>query len=272
MNEERIGFIGVGNMGEALLRGLIGSGLIPPARIFASDINVEKVCNLSEELGINAVESNRKLVLESDIILLAVKPDVIRDVLAEIAPDLAQPGWCISIAAGVSTAAIEGLLQSGVPVVRVMPNTPAMVGEGMAAICPGRFANETHIEKTKEIFQSVGKAIVVQEKLMDAVTALSGSGPAFVFLIIEALADAAVQLGLARADATIMAAQTVLGAGKMVIDTGEHPAVLKNKVTSPGGTTAAGLYELERGRVRAAIIDAIVAAASRSKQLSSGSN
>jgi pyrroline-5-carboxylate reductase len=277
LNSEKLGFIGVGNMGEALLRGIIGSGLMSPADILASDVDLEKLGVLSRELGIAAVESNCELVKRADIVLLVLKPDVIKAVLSEISSDLTQPKWCISIAAGVSIAVIEGILQTGSAqrdlrppaVVRVMPNTPAMVSEGMTAICPGEYANEEHIRKTQQIFQAVGKVIVVQEKLMDAVTALSGSGPAFVFLIIESLADAAVQLGLSRADAAIMAAQTVLGASKMAVDTLEHPAILKNRVTSSGGTTAAGLYELESGRVRAAIIDAVVAAELRSKQMSS---
>jgi len=256
-------------MGEALLRGIIGSGLMSPADILASDMNSEKLNDLSRELGITAVENNGELVRRSDVVLLAVKPNVIGAVLSEISSCLNPPGWCISIAAGVSTANIEDALQTDVPVIRVMPNTPAMVYEGMAAICPGKHASAKHTQKTQQIFQAVGKAIVIQEKLMDAVTALSGSGPAFVFLIIEALTDAGVQLGLSRADAADMAAQTVFGAGKMAVNTEEHPAVLKNKVTSPGGTTAAGLYELERGGVRAAIIDAVIAAAMRSKQLTS---
>lgn len=269
LNSEKLGFIGVGNMGEALLRGILGSGLMSPGDILASDVNSEKLSSLSGELGITALESNRELVKSSDIILLAVKPDVIKTVLSEVSSDLNQPKWCISIAAGVSTAVIEGVLQTGSPVVRVMPNTPAMVYEGMSAICPGRYASEEHIQKTRQIFQAVGKVIVIQEKFMDTVTALSGSGPAFVFLIIESLTDAAVQLGLSRADAAIMAAQTVLGASRMAVDTEEHPAILKSKVTSPGGTTAAGLYELERRAMRAAIMDAVAAAALRSEQISS---
>ena len=256
-------------MGEALLRGIISSGLMSPDNILASDADLEKLGNLSGELGIAAVESNCELVKRSSVILLALKPNVIKAVLSEISSHLDQPKWCISIAAGVSTAVIESILQTDTPIVRVMPNTPAMVSEGMAAICPGQYASEEHIQKTQQIFQAVGKAIIVQEKLMDAVTALSGSGPAFVFLIIESLTDAGVQLGLSRSDSAILAAQTVLGAGRMVVDTAEHPAVLKNKVTSPGGTTAAGLYQLEHSGVRAAIIDAVVAAAERSKQLSS---
>ena len=269
MNSEKLGFIGIGNMGEALLRGIISSGLMPPADILASDLNTDKLSSLSHELKIAAVVNNRELVSRASIILVALKPNVILSVLSDISTHLSEPKWCISIAAGVSTGAIEDALQKDLPVVRVMPNTPAMVNEGMAAICPGKHASKEHIQRTQQIFQAVGKAIVVkEEKLMDAVTALSGSGPAFVFLMIESLTDAGVQLGLSRADAAVMAAQTVLGASKMLVDTGEHPAVLKNKVTSPGGTTAAGLYELERGNVRAGIIDAVVAAALRSKQLS----
>jgi len=269
LNSEKLGFIGVGNMGEALLRGIIGSELASPAHIAASDVNIEKLKGLSSELGITAVESNRDLVERSHVIILALKPDIIGSVLSEISSDLTQPRWCISIAAGVSTATIESILQVDSPVVRAMPNTPAMVYEGMTAICPGTYASEDHISRAQQIFQAVGKVIVVKEKLMDAVTALSGSGPAFVFFIIESLTDAGVQLGLSRADAAIMAAQTVLGAGKMAVDTDEHPAILKNRVTSPGGTTAAGLYELESGGVRASIVDAVVAAALRSKQMSS---
>lgn len=271
MIEERIGFIGIGNMGEALLKGIINSGLIPPKRIFASDVNIEKLKNLSNELGINAVDNNHDLVDSSDIILIALKPDIVSKVLSQINANLIQPKWCISIAAGVTISTIENLLQTGTPVVRVMPNTPAMVSEGMTAISPGTNANEEHLGKAKQIFQAVGKAIVLQEKLMDVVTALSGSGPAFVFLMIEAFADAGVQLGLSRSDASLMATQTFLGSSKMVLETQEHPAVLKNKVTSPGGTTAAGLYELERNGIRSAIIDAVVAATNRSRQLSSDS-
>ena len=269
MSTEKLGFIGVGNMGEALLRGIIGSELMSPSDILASDVDSKKLEDLNGELGIAVAGSNCELVRRADVILFAVKPNVIETILSEVSSCLNPPKWCISIAAGVSTDIIENALGTDTPVVRVMPNTPAMVYEGMAAICPGKYASDQHTQKTQQILQAVGKVIVVQEKLMDAVTALSGSGPAFVFLIIEAMTDAGVQLGLSRVDAAALAAQTVLGAGKMVVDTEEHPAVLKNKVTSPGGTTAAGLYQLESSGVRAAIIDAVVAAAMRSKQLSS---
>lgn len=269
MVTEKLGFIGVGNMGEALIRGMINSGIVSTTNVFASDIDTVKLERLRDELGIKILQSNCDLVSNSDIILLVVKPNVIKSVLQEISPILTKPKWCIAIVAGVNIATIEAILPPGSPVVRVMPNTPAMVSEGMTAISPGKNASDEHIQKTKQMLQSVGKVIIVQEKLMDAVTALSGSGPAFVFLVIESLTDAGVQLGLSRADAAIMAAQTVLGAAKMAVGTGEHPAVLKNKVTSPAGTTAAGLYKLEKNGVRAAFIEAVVAATERSKELSS---
>ncbi len=269
MGTGKLGFIGIGNMGEALLRGIIGSELMSPADILASDVNSKKLEDLNGELGIAVVGSNCELVKRADIILFAVKPNVIKTILSEVSSCLNPPKWCISIAAGVSTATIENALGTDTPVVRVMPNTPALVYEGMAAICPGKHASDQHTQKTQQIFQAVGKVIAVQEKLMNVITALSGSGPAFVFLTMEAMTDAGVQLGLSRVDAAILAAQTVLGAGKMAVETGEHPAILKNNVTSPGGTSAAGLYQLESSGVRVAIIDAIVAAAARSEQLSS---
>jgi len=266
--DERIGFIGIGNMGEALLRGIIVSKLIMPSLIYASDVDKKKLEKLAVDLGINALENNQELAKRCDIILLAVKPDIVKIVLPQISDSLISPKWIISIAAGVSTSVIEGFLPSETPVVRVMPNTPAMVGEGMSAISAGSYANDGHLEKARQIFNAVGKTIIVQEKLMDVVTALSGSGPAYVFLIIEALTDAGVQLGLSRQDSLLMATQTVFGSSKMLLETNEHPAVLKNKVTSPGGTTAAGLYELEKKGVRSAIIDAVISATNRSKQLS----
>ena len=267
LKDGKLGFIGVGNMGEALLRGIIGSELMSPADIIASDVNLKKLRSLSGELGIAAVENNRDLVRRSHVILLALKPDVIGTVLSEVSSELGEPKWCISIAAGVSIATIESILQAGCPVVRAMPNTPAMVYEGMVAMCPGTYASEDHIHRAQQIFQAVGKVIIVEEKLMDVVTALSGSGPAFVFLIIESLTDAGVQLGLSRADAAIMAAQTVLGAAKMTVGTGEHPAILKNRVTSPGGTTAEALRVFETGKFSELIREAIVAAYNKAKQL-----
>lgn len=269
MTTFRIGFIGVGNMGEALVRGILKSGLVSSEQIIASDLDLTKLEKLHQDLNINISKDNKLLVSLSDIILIAVKPNNVGSVLSEISPILQFPKWCISIAAGISTTYIEGMLAEGVPVIRVMPNTPAMIGEGMSALCPGRYAKDEHIQRACDIFRSVGKVVVVHEKHMDTITALSGSGPAFIFLIIESLADAGVKLGLSYPEAMLLSAQTVLGSAKMVLETGEHPAVLKNKVTSPAGTTAEGLYQLERNRLRATIIDAVVAASQRSKQLSS---
>ena len=262
---------GIDEVGRGSLAGPVVAScvMLDPENIPPGIRDSKKLSDLDSELGITAVGSNCELVRRASVVLFALKPNVIKAVLSEVSSHLSPPKWCISIAAGVSTAIIESMLGTEIPVVRVMPNTPAMVSEGMAAICPGQNAREEHTRKTQQIFQSVGKAIIVQEKLMDAVTALSGSGPAFVFLVIESLTDAGVKLGLSHKDAATLAAQTVLGAGRMVVDTEEHPAVLKNKVTSPGGTTAAGLYQLEHKGARAAIIDAVLAAAARSKQLSS---
>lgn len=268
MINENLGFIGIGNMGEALLRGILASKLITPSLIYASDVDKKKLEKLTKELSINALESNQELTKECNIILLAVKPDIVKIVLPQVSENFVSPKWIISIAAGVSTSVIEGFLPSESPVVRVMPNTPALVNEGMSAISAGSYANDEHLEKTRQIFNAVGKTVIVQEKLMDVVTALSGSGPAYVFLIIEALTDAGVQLGLSRQDASLMATQTVFGSSKMLLETNEHPAILKNRVTSPGGTTAAGLYELEKNGVRSAIISAVISATNRSKQLS----
>ncbi|MBD3182906.1 pyrroline-5-carboxylate reductase [Candidatus Poribacteria bacterium] len=269
MGSENIGFIGVGNMGKALLRGIIGSGLVSVNRVFASDLNRSKLENLAEDLSITAVKDNKDLVHKSDIIILAIKPNVIKAVMSEISAYIKQPKWLISIAAGIKTDFIESFLQKETPVVRVMPNTPAMVNAGMSALCAGSNASHKHLDKASQLLQAVGKVVIVEEKLMDAVTALSGSGPAFVFLIIEAFTDAGVKLGLSYSDAATMAIQTIFGASKIAMDTGEHPAILKNKVTSPGGTTAAGLYQLERNAVRSAFIDAISSAAARAKELSS---
>lgn len=269
MTAFKIGFIGVGNMGEALVRGILKSGLLHSEQIIASDLDSTKLEKLHQELNINISKDNKLLVSFSDVIVIAVKPNNMGEVLSEISPVLQPPKWCISIAAGISTTYLESMLAEGVPVIRVMPNTPAMVGEGMSALCPGRYAKDEHIQRASDIFRSLGKVIVVHEKHMDAITALSGSGPAFIFLIIESLADAGVKLGLSYTEAMLLSAQTVLGSAKMVLETREHPAILKNRVTSPAGTTAEGLYQLEHNRLRATIMDAVLAAARRSKQLSS---
>jgi len=263
----RLGILGVGNMGEAILRGVLKGKVLDAFQISIYDVVREKVERLAVELGVKGVSSIADLVDPSDAVLYSAKPQNVPEVLPELARHMKPPKFLISIAAGVKTSRLESFFRDELPVVRVMPNIAALVGEAASAICPGRFASKEHLDFALKIFRAVGDAIVVEEKLMDAVTGLSGSGPAFVFLMMEALADAGVQLGLPREEAATLAIQTVLGAARLISETKEHPALLRNKVTSPGGTTAMGLFELESSGVRAAIMRAVIAAARRSEEL-----
>jgi pyrroline-5-carboxylate reductase len=264
----KLGFVGVGNMGSAIVTGVLRNELLPPQNIVITDIDKKRVSSISEQFGVIVADGIEELFGKTDAVLYAAKPQDVPKIFPEISKSISSNQWLISIAAGVKTSTLEEYLPEKTPVVRVMPSITASVGEGAAAICGGKYAIAEHIAITQQIFSAVGKALVMEEKLLDAVTGLSGSGPAFVFLFIEALADAGVQVGLSRQDATTLAVQTVLGASKMVEQTGEHPAILKNKVTSPGGTTAAGLYELENGGLRVAIANAVIAATKRSMELS----
>jgi len=263
----KLGFIGVGNMGSPIVKGVIRKKLVQPQDVFVTDIDKSKVASLKEQLGVGVVEDIGELLKAVDILLYAAKPQDVPKIFPQISAVISPPKWIISIAAGVKISTLESYLPDNIPVVRVMPNIAASVGEGAAAICGGKCALDEHIKKTEDIFNSVGKSIIIEEKHMDAVTGLSGSGPAFIFLIIEAFADAGVQVGLSRQHANTLAIQTVLGASKMASAEDSHLAVLKNMVTSPGGTTAAGLYELERGGLRCAIADAVTAATKRSAEL-----
>lgn len=264
----RLGFIGVGNMGEAIVRGILKNKLLNRSSVVITDIIESKCLKLKNELGVTHAKDISDMLSQVDAVLYSAKPQNISQILPQVGCRLKPCQWLISIAAGVNTQTIESYLPNETPVVRVMPSITVLVGECPAAICGGKFAEEEHIQITEEIFDSFGIALTVEEKLLDAVTGLSGSGPAYVFLFIEALADAGVQVGLSRSDATNLAVQTVLGASRMVAEMNEHPAILKNKVTSPGGTTAAGLYELERGNLRGVIADAVVSATKRSEELS----
>jgi pyrroline-5-carboxylate reductase len=255
-------------MGSAIVTGVIKNELLSPQNIVITDIDKERVSSLNEQFGVIAVDSIEELFGKIDVALYAAKPQDVPKIFPEISSAISTKQWLISIAAGVKTSTLEEYLPENIPVVRVMPSITASVGEGAAAICGGKYATDEHISVTQQIFNAVGKALVMEEKLLDAVTGLSGSGPAFVFLFIEAFADAGVQVGLSRQDATTLAIQTVLGASKMLQQTGEHPAILKNKVTSPGGTTAAGLYELESGGIRIDIANAVISATKRSTELS----
>jgi pyrroline-5-carboxylate reductase len=265
--DKKIAFLGGGNMAEALMKGLIAAGTAKPDQILVTDISSERLEHLRKNYGIIIQKSNIEAAREAGIILLSVKPQVIEKVLGEIAPAIDGKKLVISIAAGIVIAKIEKVLKDGSRVVRVMPNTPALVLAGAAALAGGKNATADDLALAQSIFNSVGRSVVVDEKLMDAVTGLSGSGPAYVFMIIDALSDAGVKAGLPRQLALELAAQTVYGAAKMVLETKEHPGKLRDMVTSPGGTTIEGLHALEKGKLRATIINAVEAATARSKEL-----
>jgi len=267
LRDQKIAFVGSGNMAEALIRGLLAVDAIPAESITGSDRRQDRLDFIAGKYAIQTTLDNSEAVRNADIIVLAVKPQILDPVLTEIA-EVTRPGaLAISIAAGVPIRVIEKHLGPTSAVVRVMPNTPAIVGAGATAFAAGSHATPQHIEQAKAIFGAVGTVTQVEEGLLDAVTGLSGSGPAYVFMIIEALADAGVKVGIPRYQAQALAAQTVLGSAKLLIETGEHPGVLKDLVTSPGGTAIAGLHTLEEGGLRTTLINAVVAATKRSQEL-----
>jgi pyrroline-5-carboxylate reductase len=261
------GFIGSGKMATALIRGILRTGVAEPPDLAASDPLAAARVALAADTGIDVFETSAPVVERSQTLVLAVKPQVMHDVLAQLRPLVGPGHLVISIAAGVSIATLREGLGADRRIVRVMPNTPALLGEGASAYALGPGLRRDDEAVTKEFLAAVGRAVRVPEPLLDAVTGLSGSGPAFVYLMIEALSDGGVRMGLPRDVATTLAAQTVLGAAKMVLETGLHPGVLKDQVTSPGGTTIAGLHAMERGGVRGALIDAVEAASRRSAEL-----
>jgi pyrroline-5-carboxylate reductase len=264
---QSIGFLGTGNMAEALIKGLIGSGVVEATQIHGSDPRRERCQEMTSRYGIHATTHNEDVVRHAEIVVLSVKPQILPKVLDEIAPHLKPAALVISIAAGTPLAAIERRLPPGTRVVRTMPNTPALVGAGATAIAAGSHAQEADVEATQRIFDAVGMTVVIDESQLDAVTGLSGSGPAYVFLIIEALSDAGVKMGLSRYNSQALAAQTLLGSAKLLIETHEHPGRLKDMVTSPGGTAIAGLHTLEAGGLRTTLINAVEAATNRSREL-----
>jgi pyrroline-5-carboxylate reductase len=264
---QTIGFLGTGNMAEALIKGLIAAGVVEPARIHGSDPRQARCDELQARYGIHTSTHNADVVKSAEIVVLSVKPQILPKVLDEVAPHLKPSALVISIAAGVPVSAIEPRLPEGTRVVRTMPNTPALVGAGATAIAAGQHAKDDDVEATQRIFAAVGMTVVLDESQLDAVTGLSGSGPAYVFLIIEALSDAGVKMGLSRYNAQALAAQTVLGSAKLLLDTNEHPGRLKDMVTSPGGTAIAGLHTLEAGGLRTTLINAVEAATNRSREL-----
>jgi pyrroline-5-carboxylate reductase len=265
--DKKIAFLGGGNMAEALIKGLIAAGTADPKQIQVTDLSADRTAHLKNTYGITIQKSNADAAREADVIILCVKPQVMERVLAGITPAVDAKKLVISIAAGIAIGRIEKALNEHSRVVRVMPNTPALVLAGAAALAGGKNATSEDLALAQSIFNSVGKAVVVEEKLMDAVTGLSGSGPAYVFMIIDALSDAGVKAGLPRPLALELAAQTVYGSAKMVLETKEHPGKLRDMVTSPGGTTIEGLHALEKGKLRATLMNAVEAATARSKEL-----
>ena len=271
LHDKRIGFIGGGAMARALAGGLLSSG-VPADRVQAADPVAASREAFEREVGCVATADNGALVAASDVIVIAVKPTVVSPVLSDLSgqPDLDRPLW-ISIAAGIPLARLQEGLPDPARIVRAMPNTPALVGAGASAYCANAATHEQDREVARALFESVGTAWQAPaESMLDTVTGLSGSGPAYVFLVLEALAEAGVRMGLPRDAALQLACQTVLGATRLALETGQHPATLKDQVTSPGGTTIAGLEELEAGGVRAAIYKAVAAATHRSRELSQG--
>lgn len=264
--DKSISFIGAGNMAEAMIRGLLRGGVFAPEQITASAPLEDRVNELREKYGILATTNNREAV-RAQIIVLSVKPQILSRVLDEVAAVINPEALVISIAAGVPVAAIQRRLPGGMRVVRAMPNTPALVDAAATAIAGGEHARDTDLADAKRIFDSIGITVILDESQLDAVTGLSGSGPAYVFLILEALSDAGVKVGLSRRTAQLLAAQTVFGSAKLLLETNEHPGRLKDMVTSPGGTAITGLHTLEAGGVRTTLMNAVEAATIRSREL-----
>lgn len=267
LSGKRLALLGAGNMGEALLRGLIKANLLAAKDIIVTAPRAERRDELAKNYGVTAIADNVKAATGADVILLGVKPQILDRVLAQVASAISPDALVVSVAAGVTIEAIEARLGKGPRIVRAMPNTPAIVGLGATAIALGAGAAPDDEARARAIFEAVGYVTVVEEYLLDAVTGLSGSGPAYVFMIIEALSDAGVKVGLPRRQAQALAAQTVLGSAKLLLETGLHPGVLKDQVTSPGGTAIAGLHTLEQGGLRTTLINAVQAATERSREL-----
>jgi pyrroline-5-carboxylate reductase len=267
---QRIGFLGAGNMGEALIKGLLAAHLVTPDVIQITDVRADRAKDMDRRYGVRVAPDNAALVRTSDIVVLAVKPQSMTAVLDEIAPAVSRATLLISIAAGVSTATLRAGLGKDARLIRVMPNTPALVLEGATAIARTEGLEPGDLDTASELFSAVGRVVTLGEDAMDAVTGLSGSGPAYVAIVIESLADGGVKMGLDRATAMTLATQTVLGAARLLLDTGMHPGALKDMVSSPGGTTIAGIGALEEGGIRTTLIKAVERATLRSRELGRG--
>lgn len=261
-----IGFIGGGNMAEAMIRGLLRGKDFAPAQVSVSGPREERMRELHEAYGIEATTDNR-VPAAAQIVVLSVKPQILSRVLEELGTAISAEALVISIAAGVPVSAIQSRLAAGTRVIRAMPNTPALVDAAATAIAGGEHARESDLAEAKKIFDAIGITVILEESALDAVTGLSGSGPAYVFLILEALSDAGVKVGLSRRTSQLLAAQTLLGSAKLLLETNEHPGRLKDMVTSPGGTAITGLHTLEHGGVRTTLMNAVEAATRRSREL-----
>lgn len=267
---KRVAFLGAGKMGGIILQALLKNGMLSPDSTCATVAHEERAKTLAEKLKIKVGTNNIEAAKGADVIVIGVKPQVVEDVVREIAGELTKKQLVVSVAASVPTSMIEKNLPPSVPVIRAMPNTPCIMGAGMTAICRGKHASADDVSLTTNLFNVVGRTVVVDEKHMDAVTALSASGPAYIYIILESLAEAGVKVGLPRDIATLLAAQTALGAAKVVLDTGDHPALLKDAVTTPAGCTIDAIMELEEGKLRVTLIKAVVKAAQRAKELAFG--
>nr|WP_320191574.1 pyrroline-5-carboxylate reductase [uncultured Desulfobacter sp.] len=268
LQNKKIGFIGSGNMGEALVSGLVLSKAAKPEDIICSDVFPETLKAIQEKYGVLTTSSNIEVCEKSEIIIYATKPQILGSVLKETAPALDKSKLVISIAAGVPLAAIAAGLKKELRLIRSMPNICAFVKESATAVCAGQFVQEGDVELARAVFDSVGKTVFIQENiLMDAFTGLSGSGPAYIFTIVDAMADAGVKMGLSRKDSLFLSTQTVLGAAQLLLESGEHPGQLKDRVASPGGTAIAGIHTLEQGGLRTTLINAVESATKRSMEL-----
>lgn len=270
LSGKRIAVLGAGKLGGILLNGLLHKGLLSREGTVATVQHEERAKELSKKFGVPVGTDNLAAVKGADVVFVCVKPQVVEDLMRQIRPNVHKDQLIISVAASVATAQIENALKVEAPVVRAMPNTPCVLGVGMTALCKGKFATPHHLEIAGAMFNVVGRTVVVDEKHMDAVTGLSASGPAYIYIILESLAEAGVKVGLPRDIATLLAAQTALGASTVVLETGDHPALLKDAVTTPAGCTIDGIMELEEGKLRVTLIKAVVKAAQRAKELANG--
>jgi pyrroline-5-carboxylate reductase len=267
LSGKRVAVLGAGKMGGILVKALLDKKLFSPSLTAATVQHEERASALSQKLGIPVATDNAAAARGADIVIVGVKPQAVQAVIDDIRTQLTPEQLVISVAASVPTSAIENALGAAIPVVRAMPNTPCAIGHGMTALCKGKHAGPQHLEIASELFNVVGRTVIVDEKHMDAVTGLSASGPAYIYIILESLAEAGVKVGLPRDIATLLAAQTALGAAGVVLETGDHPALLKDAVTTPAGCTIDGIMELEEGKLRVTLIKAVVKAAQRAKEL-----